>query len=353
MTRPLRILTWNVHGGYLASLAHIGHTIYLPVRNDPRDGYGGRPHEPGLPPTLVEVPARRVPDLDLDVVLYQSPRHYLQDRHTLLGEHQRRLPSVYLEHDPPRGHPTDTRHVVQDESVILVHCTRFNALMWDSGRTPVRVVEHGVPMTPGVVYHGDLPKGVVVINDLATRGRRLGRDVFEEMRATVPVDLLGLRSEALGGLGPVPHEELPARVARYRCFVNPIRYTSLGLSLIEAMLAGVPVVALATTEIPVVLTHGETALLGMDAAGLAGHVASLIDDPALARRIGAAGRDLARERFGIERFARDWTSVLEEAVTLGQAERAPRDRRRRLRALRAPDGTTPGAATAPFLARTR
>ena len=62
MTRPLRILTWNVHGGYLASLAHIGHTIYLPVRNDPRDGYGGRPREAGLPPTLVEVPARRGPE---------------------------------------------------------------------------------------------------------------------------------------------------------------------------------------------------------------------------------------------------------------------------------------------------
>ena len=119
MNRPLRILTWNVHGGYLASLAHIGHTIYLPVRHDPRDGYGGRPQEPGLPPTLVEVPAKWVPDLDLDVVLYQAPRHYLRDRHTLLGEHQRWLPSVYLEHDPPRGHPTDTRHVVQDESVIL------------------------------------------------------------------------------------------------------------------------------------------------------------------------------------------------------------------------------------------
>jgi hypothetical protein len=353
VSRPLRILTWNVHGGYLASLAHIGHTIYLPVRKDPRDGYGGRPKEPGLPPSLVEVPARRVPDLDLDVVLYQSPRHYLQDRHTLLGEHQRRLPSVFIEHDPPRGHPTDTRHVVQDESVILVHCTHFNALMWDSGRTPVRVVEHGVPATRGVVYRGDLAKGVVVVNDLATRGRRLGADIVEDLRGRVPLDLLGLRSEAIGGLGPVPHDELPARLARYRCYVNPIRYTSLGLSLIEAMLAGVPVVALATTEIPMVLTHGETALLATDAAGLADGVQALLDDRDLAARIGAAGRDLARTRFGIQRFARDWTAVLEEAVILGRAERAPRDRRRRLRAMRAPADAPAAVASAAQLARIR
>jgi len=194
VTRPLRILTWNVHGGYLASLAHIGHTIYLPVRKDPRDGYGGRPDEPGLPSSLVEVPARRVPDLDLDVVLYQAPRHYLQDRHTLLGEHQRRLPMVYLEHDPPRGHPTDTRHLVQDEAVLVVHCTRFNALMWDNGRAKVRVIEHGVPATPGVTYQGDVERAVAVINDLPTRGRRLGRDLFEAVREFVPVDLVGLRS---------------------------------------------------------------------------------------------------------------------------------------------------------------
>jgi glycosyltransferase involved in cell wall biosynthesis len=348
MTRPLRILTWNVHGGYLASLAHIGHTIYLPVRKDPRDGYGGRPQEPGLPPTLVEVSARRVPDLDIDVVLYQSPRHYLQDRHTLLGEHQRRLPAVYLEHDPPRGHPTDTRHLVQDEAVLLVHCTRFNALMWDSGRTKVRVIEHGVPETPGVRYQGDLERAVAVINDLPTRGRRLGSDVFEAVRSSVPVDLLGLRSESVGGLGPVAHDELPARVARYRCYLNPIRYTSLGLAMIEAMLAGVPVVGLATTELPSVFTHGETGLLAMDAAGLAAGVRQLLDDPALARRIGAAGRELARQRFGVERFARDWTAVLEEAVALGAAEHAPRNRRRRLRALGAgsSDGALDGTAFA-------
>lgn len=314
-----RVLTWNVHGGYLASLAHTGHTFYLPVRDDPRDGYGGRPADLGLPGTLVEVPADRVPQLDIDVVLFQSPAHYLVDQHELLSAAQQRLPMVYLEHDPPRGHPTDTRHIVDDPTMLLVHCTRFNALMWDSGRTPVRIVEHGVP-DPRIDASLDLERGIAVINNLPSRGRRLGADVFGAVRGEVPVDLAGMGSEAVGGLGAIRHDRLPAAMARYRFYLHPVRYTSLGLSMIEAMLVGLPVVALATTEVPTVIRDGETGFLALDAEGLAAAGRELLRDAGLARRVGEAGREAARERFGIERFAQAWTEVFDEAVALG-----PRD----------------------------
>ncbi len=55
-------------------------------------------------------------------------------------------------------------------------------------------------------------------------------------------------AEEAGGLGEVRHVELAAFAARYRFFFNPIRYTSLGLAVIEAMMVGMPIVALATTE---------------------------------------------------------------------------------------------------------
>ena len=56
----------------------------------------------------MEVPAEEVQRLELDCVLYQSRRNYLHDRFEVLGPGQRRLPAIYLEHDPPRKHPTDT-----------------------------------------------------------------------------------------------------------------------------------------------------------------------------------------------------------------------------------------------------
>ncbi|HEY3524291.1 MAG TPA: glycosyltransferase family 4 protein, partial [Candidatus Limnocylindrales bacterium] len=319
----LRVLTWHVHGAYLEALAWAGVTLFVPVRPGRPARYGGAPTRPDLPSTIVEVPADGVRDLDLDVVLCQARDNWLSDRFEILSEEQLRLPHVYVEHDPPREHPTDTRHHVADEpDVLLVHVTAFNALMWDSGTTPVRVIEHGVPVRPGVAYGGELDRGIVVINDLATRGRRLGRDIFEAAREQVPLDLIGLRAPLLGGLEPVPHEELGAVMARYRLYFHPIRYTSFGMAACEAMLIGLPVVALATTEMPTVIEDGVNGFASTDPAVLVERMRELLADPGLAREIGRAGQVSARERFSVERFGRDWNRVLHEAAGRNVAQPA-------------------------------
>jgi len=312
---PLRVLTWHIHGAYLEALAWAGVTLYVPVKPGRPERYGGAPDRTDLPPSIVEVPADEVRELALDVILCQSRDNWLTDRFEILSDEQLRLPHVYVEHDPPREHPTDTRHVVADEpNVLLVHVTAFNALMWDNGATPVRVVEHGVAVPHGIEYSGELERGIVVVNNLASRGRRLGRDVFETARERVPLDLIGLNAPELGGLEPVPHEQLAALMARYRLYFHPIRYTSFGMAACEAMLVGLPVVALATTEMPTVLEDGVTGFMSTDPAVLVDRMRHLLADAELARRIGSAGREVARERFSIERFGRDWNRVLREAA---------------------------------------
>src|SRR5262249_25618869 len=151
-----------------------------------------------------------VRSLDFDCVLFQSRQNYLADQYEILSEAQRRLPRVYLEHDPPREHPTDTRHPCDDPDVLLVHVTHFNDLMWDSARTPSRVIEHGVVVPRGGTYTGELARGVVVVNNMHKRGRRLGHDVFERARGQVPLDLVGMGWEQVGGLREVRHRDLPA-----------------------------------------------------------------------------------------------------------------------------------------------
>jgi glycosyltransferase involved in cell wall biosynthesis len=311
--RRLRVLTWHVHGSYLQYLARAPHDFYLPVAPD-REGYGGR-GAPYWPANLIEVAVDDVPATAFDCVLYQSHSNWLKDRFELLAEEQRRLPSVFLEHDPPREHPTDTRHPVDDRDALLVHVTPFNALMWDSGQTPTAVVEHGVPVPEHVRYTGELERGLVVVNNLAGRGRRLGADVFERVRRRVPLDLVGMGSERLGGLGEVPHDELPAFAARYRFLFNPIRYTSLGLAVIEAMLIGVPVVALATTEYATAIENGVSGYVDTDVGRLCEAMERLLDDPDEARRLGEGARRRALERFSIDRFAADWDHVLRSVVS--------------------------------------
>jgi hypothetical protein len=316
--RPLRIFTWHVHGNYLYYLTQSPHHFYLPVGRKGH-GYAGSP--PGFPwPDRVhEIPVDRIPSEDFDLILFQARAHYLTDQYEILSERQRRLPAVFLEHDPPQDHPTNTRHVVDDPSMTLVHVTRFNELMWDSGRTPTRVIEHGVVVPDHLRYEGTIAKGLVVVNGLRRRGRRLGADVFRHVGERVPLDLVGMESEELGGLGEISHDELPRLMCRYRFLFNPIRYTSLGLSVCEAMTLGVPVVGLATTEMVTAVENGRSGYVGTDLNVLIGHMRRLLDDPDAARRLSTGAVRAARQRFGITRFINDWNRLFTEAAARPQA----------------------------------
>lgn len=312
--RRLRILTWHVHGAYLDSLAATGHQLVLPVAPD---GSGGVPPDAGWGDAVREVPEDRVRDEQVDVVLFQSTRDWTETQHRILSDAQRDGPRVYVEHDPPRVHPTDTRHPVDDPRVLMVHVTPFNALMWDNGRTPVRVIEHGVRVPEGVAWSGDVARGIVVVNELRTRGRRLGADLVAHARAILPLDVAGMASvEDWDGLGDLPRHELHRRMAAYRFFFHPARYTSFGMAVCEAMLIGQPVVALATTEMPTVIEDGVNGFASTDPAYLEDAMAMLLADRALAGRIGAAGRATALERFSMDRFAREWTEAFEQAIDL-------------------------------------
>ena len=161
-------------------------------------------------------------------------------------------------------------------------------------------------------WTGHLERGITVVNDLATRGRRLGLDVFLAARDPAPLDLVGMGSAELGGLGEVPPPELARAIAPYRFYFHPVRYTSLGLSLCEAMTAGVPVVGLATTELPTIVDDGVNGFTSTDPARLVTAMRALLEDRRLAGEIGAAGRRTALERFSIDRFVGDWDRLLQE-----------------------------------------
>jgi hypothetical protein len=320
MTRPLRVLTWHVHGNYLLYLSRARVEFYLPVAQG-RPGFGGRGDTFPFPDRVRDVPAEAVSDLEFDCILFQSRRNYLVDQYEILSEAQRSLPRIYLEHDPPQEHPTDTRHPVDDADTLLVHVTPFNDLMWDSGRTPTRVIEHGVFVPDEARYTGELSRGLAVVNNLRKRGRRLGADVFGRVRNEVPLDLVGMDAESLGGLGEVHPLELAKFEARYRFFFNPIRYTSLGLAVIEAMMVGMPVVGLATTEMATVIEDGVSGFISTDVGKLISSMRDLLADPVGARRMGERACQVATERFSIERFAREWEDAFTTVVG-----RASRDR---------------------------
>jgi glycosyltransferase involved in cell wall biosynthesis len=304
----------------LLYLAQAPHEFILPVRPDRPHGYAGRAGPFPWPPNVHELPADLVRHLQLDCVLFQARGYHGQDQHELLSSEQRRLPRLYLEHDPPREHPTDQRHWVDDPDTLLVHVTPFNALMWDSGCAPSRVIDHGVTIPDEIRYTGEIARGLVIINNLGSRGRRLGLDVFERVRREIPLDLVGMGAVELGGLDEIPHDELPDFAARYRFLFNPIRYTSLGLAVCEAMLLGMPIVGLATTEMATAVENGVSGYVDTEVARLVERMRQILADPTEALRLGDGARRRAIERFSIERFARDCGAALKMACPVGRTE---------------------------------
>ncbi|HET9579310.1 MAG TPA: glycosyltransferase family 4 protein [Usitatibacter sp.] len=309
--RPLRILTWHVHGNYLYYLTQVPHEWYVISKPGHPPGYAGRSGELPWGRNVHDAPADQVGAMDFDCIVFQHRQHYLHDQHELLLEWQKDLPRIYLEHDPPQEHPTNTRHPVQDPEALIVHVTHFNDLMWDNGVTPTRVIEHGVLVPPQVRYTGEKEQGIVVVNNMRKRGRRLGADLYREARGAIPLALIGMDAEAEGGYGEVRNIDVPAFISKYRFFFHTCRYTSLGLAACEAMTIGMPIVAPATTEMVTIVRNGVNGYVDTNRSALYDAMRDLLRDPDLAKRWGDGARATALERFNIERFVRDWMQTLD------------------------------------------
>jgi len=124
-----------------------------------------------------------------------------------------------------------------------------------------------------------------------------------------------LRDRVPNGLGAVPHAEVERLLERASVVVAPCEREGFGLAAAEALAFGKPVVAAAGGALLDLVTDGETGLLvpPRDAPAMRAAVERLLGDADLRGRLGGAGRDFARERFG-------WDGVIER--TLGVYRRA-------------------------------
>jgi hypothetical protein len=312
----VNVLLWHVHGSWTTALVQGGHTYLLPVVPDRGPEGRGRAQTWEWPANAVEVTREEAADADVDVVLIQRPEELDGLAERWLGGRRpgRDLPAIYVEHNAPQGRINEMRHPAAGrEGFVVCHVTHFNALFWDCGSTPTRVIEHGI-VDPGYRYTGEEARAAVVINEARRRARVTGTDLLERFAAAgVPVDLFGMDAGSVGGIEDVPQHRLHDEMARRRVYLHPIRWTSLGLSLLEAMHLGMPVVALATTEAPEAVPAG-AGVISTRVDVLAEAAREFLADPDRAREAGRAARAAALERYGLERFLADWDDLLAEVM---------------------------------------
>ncbi|WP_375423649.1 glycosyltransferase [uncultured Friedmanniella sp.] len=319
----MRILLWNLHGGYTDSLLSGTHDyLYLPAGVA---GSGGPPqlHQPSAGTVTVLSP-EQLRDAPPDLVVLQRLEElgWAAELGLRPGVD---VPALFVEHNTPQDGVPSSRHPLADRpELTVVHVTHFNALVWDTGSTPTAVVEHGVA-DPGPRYTGELSRLGFVVNEPVRRWRTTGTDLLSRF-ADHPVDAFGIDADRLppalpqcaqlayaGNLSP---EELYTALARRRAYLHLNRWTSLGLSLIQAMMLGLPVLVLDTTEASRAVPPRAGAL-STDVDVLVTEAARLLADPDEAAARGRVARAAALERYGIERFVAAWDEVLTRVASDG------------------------------------
>jgi glycosyltransferase involved in cell wall biosynthesis len=320
----MRILLWHVHGSWTDAFVRGRHEYLLPALPEGGPWGLGRASR-DWPDSVREV---TLADLDadhVDAVVLQRPEEIAETARVLGRQPGTDLPALYVEHNTPKVDFPFTRHPLADRSDIpVVHVTHFNRLAWDTGSAPALVIEHGIP-DPGQLYSGELPELGVVINEPVRRGRVTGTDLLPAFASVAPLQVFGMKTEGLAAAagiheslltarGDLETRELHRQLARCRVYLHPMRWTSLGLSLLEAMHLGMPVVALATTEAPRAVPP-EAGAVSADVDELLRCARRLVANPEEARRRGAAAREAALERYGLGRFLDRWDEILGDLHT--------------------------------------
>lgn len=133
--------------------------------------------------------------------------------------------------------------------------------------------------------------------------------LMEEARAAVrddraPVRFLGAR------------KDVPEILSECQVFVLLSGYEGLPISILEAMSAGLPVIASAVGGVPELVEHGVTGYLipPGETKALGTTLGQLIADPGLRRRLGDAGRRAWQERFTLEHMVKKTEAIYQKAT---------------------------------------
>lgn len=198
----------------------------------------------------------------------------------------------------------------------------------------IRLIPNGVDLLPEhpLPSSQGLRRIVMVANLRQEKGHDVLIDAAPQIFSSCPdaeiclagdgpmADALAARARARGVGGRVQFlghcQDVPALLARADIFVLPSRSEALPNALIEAMAAGLPVVASRVGGIPEIVTDGQNGVLVQpgDPTALAAAVVRLMDHPGLAAALGGAARSWVRRTYSFERMVSSMERVYLEEI---------------------------------------
>jgi glycosyltransferase involved in cell wall biosynthesis len=207
-----------------------------------------------------------------------------------------------------RRAPKLARGVLGRARLVIAASTALADAARELGAKDVRVIPSGVELPAEVGAEAEPPE-VLYAGRLSPE-----KGVLELVEAADGLNLVvagdgPLRPHVPESKGFVPHEDLQRLYARAAVVACPSRREGFGVACLEAMAHARPVVATSVGGLRDLVVDGETGLVvpPRDVPALREALTRLLGDPDLRRRLGAAGRERARERFS-------WVSVTDATI---------------------------------------
>ncbi len=172
--------------------------------------------------------------------------------------------------------------------------------------TLIRAAARVVPVQPSARF---LVVGDHTGTEESRRHHRMLAQLVEDRHLTAHFIFAGFR------------DDIPDILSALDVSVLATHFEGFPLVILEAMAQGTPVVATAVGGVPEIIAEHDTGLLHRpgDDAELSTKILALLADPALAERLGQAGRHLVEERFTTRGFAANIASLYRRTIAHSHA----------------------------------
>lgn len=313
MRRPLRLLTTDRVPAYIRSLSRLNARLDVLVARDQGLGHWfvRLPELPdGARPVTAERAALGLMKGAYDAAIAHDPIDLLAfgggPVPTVLVQHEPR-PLAELTGDGPSSWTPELRRLV-DASRVIYPSAGIASTWVDDGA----VVPPGLDPADFPLGDGSVARALSVVPFAAERGALGTARLLADLSAGLPMTVLGLNP----GLG-VLHDTATRAARRQACATHRL-YVNCAIApfepaapsaMLEAMAAGMPVVTLAHADSPV--ADGVNGFVCHTVHDMRARVLELLDDAALALRMGSEARRTILTRYSPDAFAEAWARVLD------------------------------------------
>ncbi len=327
-----RLLVFNCHEAWIYQLTSLDYDLDIVVGLPGRHTLGWDHHVRPLPTgarILTHQEALASP-LEYSCLICHNPSDLLDIKY-------RKEPRILVLHLPVEARLVEehSKLTAQEATDLLHHyvkITRTHVVAVSSlkGRSwgfSEDIIPFGIDPDEYLPYQGDLPQGLRISNFTSRRRRFLNWDFHEQAFGDLPVTLIGHNPD-LDTLGPSKDwEHLKRLLQCHRFYIHtadPVLEDGYNMATVEAMAAGLPV--LGNSHPSSIIEHGINGFVSNDPIELRSYAQRLLQDQALAIRLGEAAQQTVRQRFSLPAFK--WS--FEKAIITAKNKHAVRKQPRAL-----------------------